>query len=163
MRSTVFLLPSLALAVLAQQQTQDLTQLLNGNKNITQFAALIESFGDVYANLSFQKDITVLAPSDDAFQKIPNSPIGSIFANNDSDAIRAILEYHVLPGMHSSSSFNSSFSFLPSWLLNSTYTNVTGGQVVSGVQQSPNVDVFVSGVGSRTQITTPVCSVAVLC
>ncbi|KAA6411400.1 MAG: hypothetical protein FRX48_04680 [Lasallia pustulata] len=155
MRTTLVFLLSLVCTVFAQQQTQDLTQLLNGNSNITQFAALIESFGDVYANLSFQRDITILAPSNDAFTKIPNSPIGSIFANNDSDAIRAILEYHVLLGLHRSDSFNSSFSFLPSWLLNSTYTNVTGGQVVSGVQQSPNVEVFVSGVGSRTQITSP--------
>lgn len=158
MRTTFLLsLASVALTVGAQQPL-DLTQLLNSQTNLSQFASLLESYGDIYANLSFQQDVTILAPSNDAFNKIPYSSLGSAFMNNDSSTIRAILQYHVLPGIHPTGSFNGSFSFLPTWLLNQTFTNVTGGQVVAGVQQAGNVNVFVTGQGSRSTVTTSVRS-----
>lgn len=150
------LVASSAVIVLAQQKTQDLTGLLNGNSNLTEYTTLLTSYRDLYANLSFQHDITVLCPSNDAFQKIPYSTLGPAFTANDSGVIRSVLQYHVLPGLHPASSFNGSFLFESSWLENSTYTNVTGGQVVGGVQQAGNVNVFTSGLGSRSTLVTPV-------
>ena len=147
---------SLALIAFAQQKTQDLTALLNGNGNLTEYTTLLTSYRDIYANLSFQQGVTILCPSNDAFQKIPYSTLGPAFTANDSGVIRSVLQYHVLPGLHPSGSFNGSFVFNPSWLENSTYTNVTGGQVVGGVQQAGNVNVFTSGLGSRSTLTTPV-------
>ena len=148
---------SLALTAVAQQKsTQDLTALLNGNSNLTEYNTLLTSYRDIYANLSFQHDITVLCPSNDAFQKIPYSTLGPAFLANDSGVIRSVLQYHVLPGLHPASSFNGSFTFESSWLQNSTYTNVSSGQVVGGVQQAGNVNVFTSGLGSRSTLVTPV-------
>lgn len=147
---------SLILTTYAQQKPQDLTNLLNGNPNLTEYTTLLTSYRDIYANLSFQQDITILVPSNDAFQKIPNSLLGAAFMANDSGIIRSVLQYHVLQGLHPASSFNGSFSFDPTWLDNSTYSNVTGGQVVGGVQQAGNVNIFTSGLGSRSTLSKAV-------
>ncbi|MCJ1257979.1 hypothetical protein MMC24_005807 [Lignoscripta atroalba] len=157
MRPTFFI-TSLLLAATTwaqdQSRTPDLTELLNSNKNLSQFSTLLQSYGDIYANLSFQQDVTIYAPSNEAFEKIPYQVLGPAFETNNTDIIRALLQYHVVPGLHPSTSFNGSFSFLPTWLNNETYSNVTGGQVVAGVQQAGNVWVVVTGLGSRSTVTT---------
>ncbi|KAL8723305.1 MAG: hypothetical protein Q9225_000357 [Loekoesia sp. 1 TL-2023] len=139
----------------AQQDTKDLTQLLQSNKNLSEFTTLLTSYGDIYANLSFQSDVTILAPDNDAFNKIPYSTLGPAFEANQSQIVRSVLQYHVLPGLHPSTSYNGTFSFDKTWLQNTSYTNVTGGQMVGGVQQSGPVNIFTSGVGSRSTLVTP--------
>ncbi|KAL8759866.1 MAG: hypothetical protein Q9199_000431 [Rusavskia elegans] len=146
---------SFTVIALAQNETWDLTQLLQSNKNLSQFTTLLTSYGDIYANLSFQSDVTILAPNDDAFNKIPYSSLGPAFEANQSQIVRSILQYHILPGLHPAGGYNGSFSFDRTWLQNTSYTNVTGGQVVGGVQQAGNVNVFTSGLGSRSTLITP--------
>lgn len=144
---------SLASLTVAQNKTVDLTELLNAQKNLTEFTTLFtKNYSDVYANLSFQNDVTILAPSNAAFAKLPYSTLGSAFQTNESDIIRAVLEYHILPGIHPLGSYNGSFSFNPTWMKNHTYANVTGGQVVGGVQQAGDVNVYTSGMGSRSTV-----------
>ncbi|KZF21580.1 FAS1 domain-containing protein [Xylona heveae TC161] len=134
--------------------TPDLTELMTNNKNLTSFNALIRKYGDIYATLSFEQDVTILAPSDDAFNKLPYSSLNEVFEKNDTDTIRALLHYHVLNGTHTASSFNGSFQFIPTHLYNSSYSNVTGGAAVSIVKQAGDVIVAVSGEGSRSTLTT---------
>ncbi|KAL8824365.1 MAG: hypothetical protein Q9191_005103 [Dirinaria sp. TL-2023a] len=157
MRSTLVssaIVACLASLTFAQQKAVDLTELLNAQKNLSEFTTLITTqYGEIYANLSFQKEVTILAPSNDAFGKIPYSTLGPAFERNQSDIVRSVLEYHILPGLHRANSYNGSFSFTPSWLSNKTFANVTGGQVVGGVQQSGNVNIFTSGLGSRSTLT----------
>ncbi|KAL8952869.1 MAG: hypothetical protein Q9222_001227 [Ikaeria aurantiellina] len=140
---------------LAQDGTKDLTQLLQSNKNLSEFTTLLTSYGDIYANLSFQSGVTILAPNNDAFNKIPYSSLGPAFEANQSQIVRSVLQYHILPGLHPSTSYNGTFSFDNTWLQNSSYTNVTGGQVIGGVQQAGDVNVFISGLGSRSTLVTP--------
>ncbi|KAL8643049.1 MAG: hypothetical protein Q9228_000345 [Teloschistes exilis] len=141
--------------VSAQDDTKDLTQLLQSQKNLSQFTALLTSYGDIYANLSFQSGITVLAPNNDAFNKIPYSSLGPAFEANQSQIVRSVLQYHILPGIHPSGSYNGSFSFDRTWLQNASYTNVMGGQVVGGVQQAGDVNIYTSGMGSRSTLVNP--------
>ena len=144
-------------AAFAQNKSQDLTQLLQGNKNLTEFTKLLLSYGDIYANLSFQEGITVLVPNNGAFNKIPYSSLGSAFENNRSDVVRSVLQYHILSGLHPTNSYNGSFSFTPTWLYDQNFTNVTGGQNVGGVAQAGGVNVFISGLGSRSTLVEKVC------
>ena len=149
---------ALASVALAQEQsTQDLTQLLRSNQNLSEFTTLLTSYGDIYANLSFQSQVTILAPNNDAFNKIPYSSLGPAFEANQSQIVRSVLQYHILPGLHPSTSYNGTFSFDKTWLENTSYTNVTGGQAVGGVQQSGPVNIFTSGMGSRSTLVQPVC------
>ena len=147
------LIASLASVTLAQQKPVDLTELLNDQKNLSEFTTLLtQQYRDIYANLSFQNEVTILAPSNDAFAKIPYSTLGPAFESNNSNVVRSVLEYHILPGLWPADSYNGSFKFAPTWLNNETYSNVTGGQVVGGVQQAGNVNVFTSGMGSRSTL-----------
>ncbi|KAL8701345.1 MAG: hypothetical protein Q9224_000546 [Gallowayella concinna] len=152
------LIPCLSLAstAWAQNGTKDLTQLLQSNHNLSEFTALLTSYGDIYANLSFQSDVTILAPNNDAFHKIPYSSLGPAFEANQSQIVRSVLQYHILSGRHPAGGYNGTFSFDKSWLQHTNYTNVTGGQVVGGVQQAGNVNVFTSGMGTRSTLVTPV-------
>lgn len=148
---------SLAARALAQNESRTLTELLNDQKNLTDFTTLLtQQYGDLYANLSYQKEVTLLAPSNAAFAKIPYQTLHSAFENNRSDIIRSVLEYHIVPGIHRADSYNGSFTFTPTWMSNSSYTNVTGGQAVGGVQQAGNVNVFTSGLGSRSTLAEAV-------
>lgn len=150
-------LASLFLATLGQ--AVDLTETLEGNKNLTEFTTLLrEQYGEVYANLSFAREMTLLVPSNAAFNKIPYSTLGDAFKNNESDIVRSVLQYHVSPGLHPITSFNSSFQFVPTWLTNSSFTNVTGGQRVGVVNQAGNVTVLTSGLGSRATVVENVRS-----
>ncbi|KAI4169824.1 MAG: hypothetical protein LQ343_005373 [Gyalolechia ehrenbergii] len=154
--STVLLiLLSCTSFALAQQGTKDLTELLQSNENLTEFTTLLTSYGDIYANLSFQSEVTILTPNNDAFNKIPYSSLGPAFEANQSQIVRSILQYHILPGLHPSESYNGTFAFDPTWLQNTSYTNVTGGQMVGGVQQAGPVNVFTSGMGTRSTLVTP--------
>ncbi|KAL8942054.1 MAG: hypothetical protein Q9211_001563 [Gyalolechia sp. 1 TL-2023] len=139
----------------AQQGTKDLTELLQSNENLTEFTTLLTSYGDIYANLSFQSEVTILAPNNDAFNRIPYSSLGPAFEANQSQIVRSVLQYHVLPGVHPSESYNGTFAFDRTWLQNTSYTNVTGGQMVGGVQQAGPVNVFTSGMGTRSTLVTP--------
>lgn len=128
--------------------------------NVSEYLTLLGQHQDFFDLISsppdakMQTGLTLLIPNNDAFGKIPYSGLSAAFKNNNTDTIRSVLEYHVLNGSHSASSVHSSFSFPPTWLDNSTYTNVTAGQVVGAVQQSPGVNIFTSGLGSRSTLVT---------
>jgi len=96
--------------------------------------------------------ITLIAPSNEAFDNTQYSTVvGPAFANNDTAAIEDILNYHMIPGNHSSASYNGSFQFLPTLLTN---CSVIGGQRVGAVLQGnqPPVIVYVSGQSSRSLV-----------
>jgi hypothetical protein len=74
---------------------------------------------------------------------------------NDTNAIRALLEYHILNGIHPSANFGLEPIFAPTLLSNPNYTNVTGGQVVELAELS-NVPTIVSGVKASSRIVEAV-------
>ena len=61
-----------------------------------------------------------------------------------------------MSGNYPSSSFNESFKFLPTWLTDASYTNVTGGQKLPVVDQGGTEVVFVTGLGERSTLVQPV-------
>lgn len=102
----------------------------------------------------------ILAPSNDAFNKIPYSSLSSAFQDNDEDVITNVLEYHILQGTRLASQLvPGTPEFIPTLLTSQEYTNVSGGQVVENVEQAGDVVVFVSGLGTRSTLTTAVSPV----
>ena len=142
------------LAVLAVQAfaLQDLTALLANNANLTKFYDLIQGYADVTSPFASIQHLSVLAPNNDAFDKIAFSGLGPAFAANDTDTIRSVIEYHILNGTLQSSKITSTPMFLPTYLTNVSYTNTTGGQTVQAVKQAGNDIIFVSGLGSRSTL-----------
>jgi transforming growth factor-beta-induced protein len=67
--------------------------------------------------------------------------------------ITALLQYHVLNGSVPASAFTTSAQFIPTLLTNTSFSNVTGGQVVMGMLSGKTVEVF-SGLKEKSTVTT---------
>lgn len=101
--------------------------------------------------------MTILAPSDSAFSKIPYTALNDAFASNDSVVITNVLEYHILQGTRVAAQLvPGTPEFIPTLLTSPIYTNVTSGQRVENVKQAGDVVVFVSGDGARSTLTQAV-------
>ncbi|KAF8864601.1 FAS1 domain-containing protein [Acephala macrosclerotiorum] len=131
----------------------DLGSLLAGQKNLTTFYSLIQKYPDILLQLPSYSGVTILAPNNDAFNKIPYTQLNKAFANNDQDTITNVLEYHILQGTKVAAQLVPGTPvFLPTLLTSPEWSNVTGGQRVENVKQAGNVVVFVSGQGSRSTL-----------
>ena len=144
-----------ALAVGVSAQTMNLTATLMSNANLTNLTSYVSLFPSLLSSLSMATNITILAPSNDAFAAFLNSSAGMAIGLNDTTAIEAILSYHVLNGTYPASSIMSTPAFIPTMLNNPAYSNVTGGQVVEAVAQGTSVE-FYSGLLANSTVTTAV-------
>jgi uncharacterized surface protein with fasciclin (FAS1) repeats len=140
--------------------TISLSDLLSTHANLSSLNSLLTTqLPDLLTGLegyNSSNQITILAPSDQAFANVPNvDVIGPAWTNNDTAELRDVLLYHALPGAHTPQSLNSSFHFLPTLFQSSNQTNVTGGQRIGAVLQSGNPPeiVFVSGESTRSVAT----------
>jgi len=134
----------------------DLGDLLSEQKNLSTFYGLIQKYPQILLQLPSYKGVTVLAPNNDAFDKIPYSSLNDAFTNNDEDVITNVLEYHILQGTFLAQDLVPGTPvFIPTLLTSDTFTNVTGGQNVENVKQAGDVVVFVSGQGSRSKLVQP--------
>ena len=136
----------------AQRSTPSLEDVLADTENLTSLNELLTTeFSDLVVNISSQQQpqqyVTLLAPSDSAFDRLRSS---SIFADNSTEAVEAFLNYHIIPGDHQSSTVNQSFGFFPTRLDDTTYTNVSGGQRIGFVKQGDDELIIVSGGGTRS-------------
>lgn len=146
-------LAALAATATAQNSsTPSLTQLLGSTpqlSNLTQFVTLIPGLAD---SLGSAQDITILAPSNEAFTTFLNES-GSAISINDTTIIRALLSYHVLNGTFYASNITETAAFAPTLLTDTAFTNVTGGQVVQAQTVGDKVYIF-SGLGANSSVTT---------
>ncbi|KAF4634755.1 hypothetical protein G7Y89_g3341 [Cudoniella acicularis] len=156
------LLP-LALASYAATQTQGLTQVLaSQNSTLSMLNSLLATQPALTKALASAQNITLLAPSNDAFSKFISNPANKAIAS-DSAALMGLLEYHVLTSTVPASSFTTTMQFIPTMLMssssnstvniNTTLSNVTGGQVVGGVKSGSKVEVM-SGLKEISTVQT---------
>ena len=148
------LLSFAALAATASAQ-MNLTSTFLANPNLSNLTSYIRLFPAALQMLESASNITVLAPSNMAFETFLNSSAGSLIKNNDTATIEAFLNYNVINGTHYASAFNGTPAFLPTTLNNPAYTNVTGGQVLEAVTLGQNVTIF-SGLLQNSTVTQAV-------
>jgi transforming growth factor-beta-induced protein len=139
---------------LAQSSAPSLEDVVADTDNLTSFSQLLATdFSDLVANLSSQQQpqqfVTLLAPSDNAFERLGSS---SIFGDNSTDAIGNFLNYHVIPGNHPAATVTQAFSFFSTRLVENAYNNVTGGQRVGFVKQGNSEIIVISGGGTRSRV-----------
>lgn len=127
--------------------SQDLINALSGQESLTKFASLSNNYTSLVTaaqagNLTGRSIIAfprfmltlnvpdpVLAPNDAAFDLFfSTSDVARNY--NSTDSIEALLSYHFLKGVHSYNSFITGPQFIATLLANTSYTNVSGGQVV---------------------------------
>lgn len=80
-------------------------------KNLVQVAASNDDFqtlvmaikaADLVGTLEGKGPFTVLAPTDDAFAKLPEGSLAELLEPDNKEKLQAVLTYHVLPGAISS-------------------------------------------------------------
>lgn len=74
----------------------------------------------------------------------------------DPGLVQAVLQYHVLNGTYYSDNITDTPAFVPTLLDNSTYENITGGQVVECVNNDGNVSIY-SALRHASYVTQAVC------
>lgn len=132
---------AMANAVIAQSPSLD--SLLAGTPDLSTLTTLVTQQKGLLDTLEKATNITILAPSNEAFATFLASPDYAKYKNN-SDAISALLKYHVLKGTYPASAFKSTPVFVHSLSEDKKFSNVTGGQVVEGVLKG-NVVEIISG------------------
>ncbi|KAL1618358.1 hypothetical protein SLS54_007335 [Diplodia seriata] len=143
-------LAALASTALAQT-TQDLNATLSGIPELSNLTTYLGLVPEVLNSLSGANNITILAPSNDAFNQLMNTSLGTALTQ-DPGLIQAVLTYHVLNGTYNSSQITEDTQFIPTLLTDPAYANVTGGQRVEVEEEDDNV-VFYSGLLQNATVT----------
>ncbi|KAF2133532.1 Fasciclin-domain-containing protein [Dothidotthia symphoricarpi CBS 119687] len=143
---------ALASYALAQNTTvPTLEAALASTASLSALSGVLAMYPNLLGTLNGATDITILAPSNDAFGAVDNATLTSLTANEG--LITALLQYHVLNGSYPASAVTNTSTFIPTYLTNPLFTNVTGGQVVDAVSSGDNVT-FYSGLLSNSSVTT---------
>jgi uncharacterized surface protein with fasciclin (FAS1) repeats len=146
------LLSLAAFASLAAAQTVNLTVAIGSNPNLSNLTQYLGFFPQIVSQLSSSTNITLLAPSNDAFTKLAATTKVNA---QDTALINALFTYHVLDGAYHSADITSKPTFIPTALVDPAYTNVTSGQRVEAVASGEEV-VFSSGLLTKSTVTEAV-------
>jgi hypothetical protein len=126
---------------------QSLISTLQAQPDLVLLNDYIQSLPNLLNALTNVTNYTFLAPSDTAMTRWLNESSPS----PTQDAIEATLNYHILHGGYSLASFSAVPQFAPSYLTNSTWTNLTGGAAVELVEYG-GTPVFVSALKEQSSI-----------
>lgn len=129
-----------------------LTDVIAQTPELSTLGSLLQAYPAVASTLANATNITVLAPSNSAFSTFLTSAVNASIAA-DAGLVPAVLSYHVLSGTIRSTDITAMPSFAKTLLSNSSYTNVTGGQVVKAEAVNNGV-VFTSGLLAESNVTT---------
>ncbi|KAK2033827.1 fasciclin domain-containing protein [Colletotrichum zoysiae] len=132
-------------------QQDDLGKVLESQSNLSTYFNLIKKYPEIILKLPSYEGVTIVAPSNAAFENIPGTQLNGIWNESDPSIAIPLLEYHILQGTISTGALQPGPSVLRSSLLeNPAWTNVTGGQNVMVNKQPGDVIVFTSSKGTRT-------------
>ncbi len=84
--------------------TKTLYDNLKQSKNHTTFLAAMELAG-MTALLQSSQQLTVFAPSNAAFGRLPREALQNLFKPEHQDKLKDLLNYHLVPGKYSSKDF----------------------------------------------------------
>ena len=147
-----FCLTALA-AIAAAQEPMNLTAALAATPELSSLAGYASSIPDLISTLSSAQNITILAPSNDAFAKLNASGMsGALLVPG---ALEAALRYHVLNGTYPASAITQTPAFAHTLLVDPRFSNLTNGQVVEAVKQGEDV-LFYSGLLSNATVSKAV-------
>ncbi|KAI6776406.1 hypothetical protein HG530_000351 [Fusarium avenaceum] len=149
-------LVTLALSGLATAQSRpNLTAALGSeNSTLSELTGLIAAQPSLLRDLGRLRNVTILAPSNDALKELLKDTAIARMVENDPSAVAGLLQYHVLNGTYYASNITGMDgpAFVPTMLTNATYANVTGGQRVEAMAMNGTVS-FYSGFRAQSNVT----------
>ena len=150
----------------------DLLTTLSGQSTLTKFTSYLKNYTDLVSAASsgamtgrliqtfeltheeiLMTIIPVLAPSDAAWDAFYQSTFAGNYSSSP-DELEALLSYHIVKGARSQYSISSTPQFWTTLLTNSSYTNVTTGQVVTAILNG-SASVFDTAVNQVSTINGP--------
>ena len=136
--------------LVARISALSLLELLQGSPELSTLYTRVNSSPNLTNFLSTSNDFTLLAPSNDAFAKLPAGT-----SNMSDDQFTAMLQYSLLRGTFPELTLTTTNQFIPSNLNNSKYANVTGGQVAGlGLDNSGTIEVVTGNKSISTAAET---------
>ncbi|KAK0387790.1 hypothetical protein NLU13_4035 [Sarocladium strictum] len=140
-------------AVRRDDEPQDLGSVLAGHKNLTTYYSLIKKYPDILLQLPSYSGVTIIAPSNSAFENIPYTALNEVWDPEDKEVTVPLLQYHILQGTVAAGGLEAGPSYVKSTLLkDSTYTNVTSGQNVVINKSGDDVVVLTTSMGTRCTV-----------
>ncbi|KAI0398864.1 FAS1 domain-containing protein [Xylaria palmicola] len=139
------------------QNASSLTDALGSeNSSLSNLNALLEQNPQFVQSLNNAQNVTFLAPNNDALDAIMNNSNGtnSSVPASSQGGIEALLSYHVLNGTYYASNFTNTSQFIPTRLTNTSYTNLTGGQVVECLSEGQENVIFISALRQNVSSVT---------
>lgn len=123
-------------------------------KELNTLNSIIGTSKSLTTLLTSAKDFTFLAPSDDALEKWFAKGDG----NNAALLEEKLLRYHLLQGRITTEEFTDIPKFEHSFMNNTKFANVTGGQVVELVKRNGE-PIIISGNNTISKLATPAVSI----
>ncbi|KAK0733689.1 FAS1 domain-containing protein [Lasiosphaeria miniovina] len=120
----------LPLALAAYVSAEALSTVLAASSaSLSTLSSLLTGVPDLVQALSTAQNITILAPSNNAFTKLLSRNPKAAELMQNTRALTGVLQYHVLLGKIPASQFSTTPSFAAT-MLGTPFANVTGGQRV---------------------------------
>jgi uncharacterized surface protein with fasciclin (FAS1) repeats len=127
-------------------QTKDdhentIAAIASGSESFNVLTALLKH-AELVGILNGEDEFTVFAPTDDAFGRLPAGTIESLFQPENSDLLKTILTYHVVPGSVTSGQLSSgdvgSAAGIPLSVVVGSGVTVNGANVVTADIEASN-------------------------
>ena len=135
--------------------SNSLTDALGDVSELSQFVEFVGGFDGLVEELSNLENITVLAPSNEAFESFLNNSLEIDLENEE--VAQAVASYHVLNGTYLAENVPEEVAFIHTRLSSDNPSaNITGGQVVKAVASDDEVT-FISGLERESVVTQAVC------
>src|SRR5688500_2922376 len=114
----------------------DLIETIAQQDNLSTFSRIMGTSG---ANEIFSNGgtFTVLAPTNDAFAKLPDDKLNALLNEKEQVQLRALLSYHILPGTVMAASLKSTKAVSGQEVV---VTNINGIKINSSALQARNVE-----------------------
>ncbi|KAK8071684.1 hypothetical protein PG996_005032 [Apiospora saccharicola] len=135
-------------------KTMDLGTVLAGEKNLTTFYDLIRKFPELLLQLPNLNGVTIVAPTNEAFERIPLTSLNAVWKADDASVAVPILQYHIVMGQFAADAMVPGTPvFSPTLLSDPRWTNLTsGGQLVRADKQPDGFVALTTGSGSRSSL-----------
>ena len=123
----------------------DVLELARMNPNLSTFVSLVEQSG-LESDLSRLGKFTLLAPTNEAFSKVPHDKLEALLNADNKAALKSVLQAHVLPNEVTSAQFQNNSqiqvgedSYIPVEVgVNNTNIRIGGAQVVKANVEASN-------------------------
>jgi hypothetical protein len=143
---------AIALVPLAVHTSASFLSVLASRPELSQFNAYLSQFPRLTTTINTVDNATLLIPSNTAFTKWLQNTVPPLTPSD----IENTLNYHIIHGTFPVASFTNTAQFVPSFLTNTSYSNVTEGLLVGLINIDGNPQIR-SGLGTNSSIITPVC------